>query len=226
MYTPRKPLKSKQIKGLRFGRKRVKLVSEPCTKMRLDREEAQRRLNSPNNLANTLAASSVKSALSAASADRTIHSTIKRGRQNDTPNTPEFLRDAIGHVARSSSETQVAIGAAFGVSQETVSNYKTGQVGGVPPNEERRKKLRQDQEEIKDTALVKLMASLNLITQDKLEDPDDGVKHAAKLARIATDMGKVVHSLSSTSADSHSPVSIHIYSPEIKSESKYKVIDV
>lgn len=114
----------------------------------------------------------------------------------------------------------VEIAAAFGVSRMAVSNAARGRSGPNPPNEERRRKLEERQLDIKDTALIKLMSSLNLLTEEKMEDLT-----AKDLSQVASNMSKVVHSIQAGEA-AGSPVNIVIYSPEIRKEESFKVIDV
>lgn len=202
----RKLLKTKQLKFLTGGphRDTLCLTSNRRFNMNIDTKEALRRLNSPSNLVNSM--------------NRVSHVTL--GNPHRGRSVPEFLRDTIGALASTSSQTQQEIGTAFGVSQEAVSTFKSGKIGGRPANEARKAKLEERTAQIKDTALLKLMQSLNLIDDSKLEDLD-----AKGLSQVACNMSKVVNSLTEQEQVTQ-PVNIIVYSPETKNESRYRVVDV
>lgn len=205
--------------------------------MKITSEEARRRLSSGANLASLASRSSsfsqVKGPINSGSipdesnpnfesnkpipTDGVNHlSTKKRARG---PDIPEFVRDTMGALVDGGGNG-VEIAAAFGVSRMAVSNAARGRSGPNPPNEERRRKLEERQLDIKDTALIKLMSSLNLLTEEKMEDLT-----AKDLSQVASNMSKVVHSIQAGEA-AGSPVNIVIYSPEIRKEESFKVIDV
>jgi hypothetical protein len=67
---------------------------------------------------------------------------------------------------------------------------------------------------IQDTALLKLMSSLNLITDDKLKKLS-----AKELSSFAANMSRVVKD-TLPEQDKNQAVSIHLYAPEIRQESQ------
>src|ERR1700678_425582 len=103
--------------------------------MQIDDNELARRLNSSKNLVNHLA-------------------TSVRGRTLGHSNLTEQERDTIAELNSVHDIPQKEIAAAYGISQSTVSNCVSGEVGGRPANADRREKREALQSEIKDTALA------------------------------------------------------------------------
>src|SRR5690348_12070695 len=99
------------------------------------------------------------------------------------PQVPEFLRDVMGTLSLDPSCHQGQLAQSFGVSDSVVSAAKTGRVGGKPATLERKAKIEDRVQEVKDVALEKLMLSLGLISDDKLEDLS-----AKDLSGIASNM--------------------------------------
>lgn len=209
--------------------------------MIIDRQEALRRLNSSRNFARASSVEPVANPHSDANLSATSESAASsppcprdeesvpnahvsfvvkgRGGRGNSPNTPEFMRQIIGDTARNSPQSQAEIGRQFGVEQNTVSTYETGKVGSRPATAERANRIREHQEAIKDTALTKLMDCLGLLTIDKLVD-----LKASEISRVAANMSKVAANIEERS--SAVPVNITIYTPQPRSEAKYKVVDV
>lgn len=206
--------------------------------MKLTNDEAQRRLTSANNIARrfmtTASAPSDNSPIppSPQSADSLDSQTapkitdienrrmVRSGRRG-LP-IPEEIRDtAVDMVLHGSSQVRAA--QTLGISQESVS----AAIRHPKPEKAQQiiDKATAIAADIKDAALAKLMASLNLISLDKLEDSGDGVNHATKLSKIAVNLSGVLGRLEPRAA-SESAVNIVIYAPEQKSEEKYKVIDI
>jgi len=167
--------------------------------MRISEEEARRRLSSARN----------------------ITFIPSRPNVNKGPWVPEQVRDVIGTLALLPGASANEIGREFGVVHQTVSNYKTGHIGGLPANSERSAKVAERIESIKDTALSKLMQSLGLIDEGKMSDLD-----AVKLSQISTNMSRVVNNMILSPAATGAQVNITIYAPEAKKEASYKTIDV
>ena len=65
------------------------------------------------------------------------------------------------------------------------------------------------------------MGALGLISQEKLDTLE-----VKDLSKVAKDMASVYGALNDKSQSSGPPINLVVYSPEIKSEAKYKVFDV
>lgn len=148
------------------------------------------------------------------------HSTIQRGRSGAT--VPEPLRDTIAALATMpGGPTQAQIADAFEVSQPFVSQARSGHVGSKPPNAERAAKVKERQGEARDLAMEKLMASLNLCTEEKLADMS-----AKELGSFARQMAGVAKDVVPGDSSGGPTVQVTIYAPDKRDEAKYKVIDV
>lgn len=188
--------------------------------MNINREEMLRRLNSPGNLANTLSQpSSVPASGGVASIE---HVEGSRGTPHRGVEVPDATRDAIARVALEGRVPQRVIAEKFGVAQQTVSAYKTNHIGGRPPSSDRKRQHEERVQEVRDTALTKLMATLGLVDNAKLENLE-----AKDLGKFAKDMASVYNSLTPRDANTGNvPINLIVYSPELKTESRYKVVDV
>jgi hypothetical protein len=166
--------------------------------MNIDEKELQRRLNSQNNLTNVLHKQVAKppgSKIGSVWADAVVRDTAT--------------------ILYSDGASSNAIGKALGTNQQNVSNWVK------KPSKVAKEAIEERHNKIKDTALTKLMASLGLIDDAKLEDLG-----ARDLARVAVDMGKVVQVLTPQKAESQAAVNITVYAPDSKPEHKYKTIEV
>jgi len=198
------------------------------TSMRISSEEAKRRLTSSSNLANRLMSPSVSSVGASDSAsgqsEGVLSANVEHKKKGLLVRTgshviPEFIRDQMIEL-KAAGATGSQMGRAFGVSQEAASAAARGASGGRPPTAERKLKVEAAQSQIRDTALLKLMKSLDLITDDKLEDLG-----AKELSNVASNLSRVVTSVSEAESNK-SPVNIVVYAPEMKKETQYKIIDV
>jgi len=171
------------------------------TQMRISAEEARRRLASQDNLARL--------------ADQPCEHIkgMKRETPDGKPKVPHFIQETAAILAEMPGANQGEIGRGLGVSRQEVTACKAGVIGDP-------EKRKQRHELIKDAALRKLMLSLNLISEDKLGDlgPKD-------LASVAVSMSKVHQTFSPDAASASAP-NLIIYSPVVKTEERYKTIDV
>lgn len=177
--------------------------------LKLSPEDAARRLTSERNIVNV------------------HHQEIQRGRPKDSKDIPEFLSSIIGDVARSEGESRAMgrggdsqrdIAKSFDVCQKTVSNHATA--SSIGRTDDARARFKQSREKIRDTALEKLMASMGVISQDKLNDlgPKDASIVAKNLAGVANSM--------SEHEGTAPTLSVTVYVPQPREESRYRVIDV
>ena len=188
--------------------------------MQITKEEALRRLNSTNNLANSLPSTPPP----VPQVEYRTTSKVGKSRQQ---NIPEEVRDTIGFLAakatsenKKSGQHQV-IADIFGVSRQTVQCAASGKVGGRPANFERKAKVIDREQDIKDTALTKLMMTLGLISEEKLEDLD-----AKGLAQVGSHLAKVSQALTPQVGSNAASVRLVVYAPQMRDEGKYNVIDV
>jgi hypothetical protein len=199
--------------------------------MNINRDEALRRLNSPNNLANRLSGEVTSGSAPAAPVgsvgvpEKPVHtptsSSLRRSGDRGAE-VPEGQRDLIARAALLGLATQKDIGAHFGVPQQVVSTYKSGQVTPGENNAERKAAHGRRVEEIRDLALEKTMAALGLIDGAKLENLE-----AKDLGRFAKDMSAVYNQLAPKDAgDGRAPIQLLVYAPKVQDESRYKVVDV
>lgn len=140
-----------------------------------------------------------------------------KGRPRLTPAMQELL----GTMAHLSGKTATAN--AFGISRVHADNLSKGLDSGPnnPENKELKAKIESNIGKVKDTALEKLMTSLDLITPDKLkgEKPRD-------LSAIAKDMASIVEKTGPKEATGGNQVQVQIYIPErTKTEQDYPVVD-
>jgi hypothetical protein len=213
--------------------------------MRIDINEAQRRLSSQRNLANlrdsvtrvdpqfsstplepTSSSSSPVDPQSQEDVEvghfsGVTHAEVARrntGRTTGSRNLTEEQRDLIANTPGSTRE----LGIAFGIAQQTVSQIKSGRVGGHPPNRAREEKVKERRLDAEDVALQKLMKSLNLLDEEKMADAS-----AKDLSIISRNMAAVSSSLRDKNAGPEgNNINITVYAPEQKREDKYKVVDV
>jgi len=138
--------------------------------------------------------------------------------RNKSCNVPEPVRDVIGAIGELAPYKTVA--REFNVSELVVSQAVTGRVGGRPATAERLHKIQERRYNIEDIALNKLMASLNLLSEDTLSEAS-----VSDLARVSTSMAKVSQMMRDQTQIG-SQTNIVVYAPDRRAEDKYKVIDV
>lgn len=134
------------------------------------------------------------------------------GRKPGVPNFPESLRTTaaiLSHV-----DSQSSVGKELGMSQMEVSFAKRGK---VPTNKH---EINRQLGVVRDVAMDRLMASLNLMTDDKL----DACK-APELAAVADKMGKIIANTMEKDAATV-PVTLLVYAPEMRTEKQYNVVEV
>jgi hypothetical protein len=112
-----------------------------------------------------------------------------------------------------SSQTELA--RATGLNILTINNIHSGKTKGI--DEDRVKEVTN---RARDLALERLMASLGLISDDKLSGCS-----AKDLSTIASNMGRVVEKIQDKVEQSDN-INFVIYSPELKQERAFDVIEV
>lgn len=174
--------------------------------MFLEESQARERLNSENNLANRFGNSKAPVV--------TIREEVLKTPGKKTPELSVNTRTEIATRARL-GESPEALSKEFGTNRANISHIKNGHTAGI--NEE---KVERTLTPIRDKALERLMASLNLLDDDKLSGCS-----AKDLSVIASNMGRVVEK---TMPKSESPdrVNLIIFAPEQKHERSYQVVEV
>jgi hypothetical protein len=174
--------------------------------MFLTQEQARARLESSKNLANLL---KEESCSEVSIEERVIERPGKKG-----PNLTEETRTEIATRARL-GERQIDLAEEFQVPQSAISLIKNGKVKGIDEN-----KAERAISSVRDKALDRLMASLGLISDDKLSGCS-----AKDLSVIASNMGRVVEKTLPKS-EQHDHINLVIYAPELRQEKSYKVVEV
>lgn len=178
----------------------------------LTEEQAKARLNSSRNLASRFGRASSDYELETPT-EVTIIPLERPGRTNGSPNFTPDEKVTIGARRRSGERLQ-SVADDFGTTASVVRNIENGKTKSD------RKRIDEKVESIQDVALLKLMASLNLIDESKLS------KLGAKdLGVFAASMSKVV-SNTLPKENNGETVHLHLYAPELRSEQSYQTIEV
>jgi|SRR5579864_176822 len=172
--------------------------------MLLSSEEAEKRLSSPDNLANRF---------SKHSDAKTIP--IRRpGRKVDVPNLTPLQTNEIAFRSRL-GERQGPLAREFNTTQARVSQLERGEAKSLDEDS-----IRERLSQVQDKALDTLMESLGLIDREKLKK-----ESASGLSKIAAGMAKVVEAtLPKDKADTN--IQVVVYTPELRKEASFKVVDV
>ena len=216
--------------------------------MRIDTKELARRLNSDKNISNLVKRSAPVPSGSMSQkeadndsrsvtidADKTepslfeplnpgprqhvTHETIDHGHRRGCPNIPEPVREVIGALGELNSYKSIS--QVFDVSIPAVQQAVSGKVGGRPANKERQDAVIARRLSIEDVALAKLMKSLDLIDDEKMEGCS-----AKELSQVSSNLAKVSQSMRETNTSIGQQTNIVVYSPERRAEDKYNVVDV
>ena len=119
------------------------------------------------------------------------------GRPRESRNIPDFLKRTVAVLANTSDERQEDIGAAFGIKQEMVSQFKNGKTSAGTPEKELKDLTNQikaeaktRRETIEDVALMRTLSTLNILTDDDIEclGAKDKADVAVKLSKVAANM--------------------------------------
>ena len=208
--------------------------------MFLTQDQAEVRLNSEKNLAR---ASFLRGNARSENSTGALHT--DEFKQSDSAIVPEDHAEELPHGTRSVTEkviplsgknrinltteerTNIAIESRLGTKSQTeiarannlrvltVANIHSGKTKGI--DEERVKQVTNN---VRDLALERLMASLGLLTDDKLTGCS-----AKDLSTIASNMGRVVEKIQDK-VETPDNINFIIYSPELKQEHSFKVIEV
>lgn len=183
--------------------------------MLITKEQADKRLASENNVANLLNTKDQKLTIIP----------IKKGggrRDGDTnlSNEERILIGLCGH-----NDTLKNTAATFNISESTVTNCKNGRTDRAGLERTYRPELKNQIDsklhEARDLALDKLMASMNLLDDDKLKEVS-----AKDLSLISSNMSRVYQNTYAKDAAEGAKINIIVYSPELKQTSDYKTIEV
>jgi hypothetical protein len=183
--------------------------------MIISETEKNERLNGEYNLLNRLANRASRSG------DALIISPEPLGRKPEVPNIPPIIKEIVATATRSGEATNKEMADAFGISTRTVSDAKDGRVG-KRRDEELETRIEQNVDKIRDSAVQRIMKSLNVMSDEKLENCK-----ARDLSGIAANLSKVVDNLAPREKESaFQGVQIVFYSPRMKSVADFEVIDV
>lgn len=186
--------------------------------MILDNEEADARLNNPNNLFLKIRETPREKLVE-------ILPMPSGGRKEGDKAIPPRVRELLGSLAHETDDTQKEIASVFGVSQVTVSDASRGLIGDRLDEDLAEKvDLSKDKKEDKahNLALDALVGSLGIVN-DKIKEVDTPLK----AARLASDMSKIVANLKGKEQPSAvSNVKVVLFAPSIKQETHYETAEV
>ena len=150
------------------------------------------------------------------------------GRNKGDVETPESLRKIIGETSviegRSSA---IELAKKFGISHDSVSAYKNGATSCATynkPNKDILDHINKSKERISKRARHTLNRALTHITEDKLIDAKPEV-----LSNVARNMAGIVREMEpqqTQSSNENNGVQFIFYSPKIRNESDFDVIDL
>jgi hypothetical protein len=181
--------------------------------MLIDQEEMSRRLNSAKNLANVLGVPGVPGVPGKVKDKDDKTKVIEIEKQKNEPairNTK--LRTIIGALALQ-GEPIAQIAKDFKVTPQQIKSARDSKVPAV--SEPRDRII----ERVRDIALDKLMMSMNLLTEDRLQGAN-----VKDIASVAGQMSRVIEKLSPREATNNTQ--LVIYAPQIRAESQFRSIDV
>lgn len=193
--------------------------------MLLSPEEAEIRLKSSDNLANAVNGKVQNAGEHSTRFSRreTIIGSISLrpfwngGRREGDTNVPSFIREIAATAAQLEPSANVAKN--LGLSKSQVDQYKAGCVSPGVENPDLVSAIDKNLGEVRELAVSKMMASMNLIDEDKLKKCK-----ATELANVAASLSKVA-----TSAEKKKEAGgdrIIVFSPESKEENHYTTIVV
>jgi hypothetical protein len=152
---------------------------------------------------------------------------IKRGR-GPVEEVPDVVRETIAKCAINGEGTAKDIADTFAVSESSVSAYKVGAHSTSSynePSESLLDKVTSHKNKISRKARARLIAALNHITDEKLQD----IK-AIDLSTIAKNMAAVVKNIEPPAPDvvnnNQSNVQFVFMAPRVKDETEYRTITV
>lgn len=164
--------------------------------MQITHEQAEERLNNPENLANRFSVT---------------HIPIMRPHRGQA--VPKRIKEEIAIRARA-GENQQALADEFGISQPTVHTIEAGKVA-IPEV-----KVTEAVKSIEDRAMERLMSTLGFLDNDKLSGCN-----AKDLSTIAGNMSKVI-SQTRPKEKSDNQTTVIIYAPEQRSERTFQTVQV
>lgn len=171
--------------------------------MLLAQEQAESRLQSEANIVTRFA----KGPSSLKIIPKTYQANGKR--------LPSFVKTQIAIMTRSGAQSSKEAALEADCSPQQVNNIKRGEHSNIDEPA-----VEKALGEVRDKALDRLMASMNLISDEKLEKCD-----AVKLSVISSNMGRIVEKTLPRQQEG-SNVNLIVYAPQLKDESRYKVVDV
>lgn len=179
--------------------------------MFIDREELESRLATDKNLVNATKSLQIERCGS--------------GRTPGAVNRTDSQRAAIGELAHLVGEQNAAD--LTGASQSQVNSYKRGfnSSGKRHHNPALDNEIQDSLGKVRDAAIDRMLASMGLITDDKLKS----VSKATDLATIAGTLSKVAQigiPKESRDANSGPNVQVVVYAPAIKEEKTYEMVEV
>ena len=150
-----------------------------------------------------------------------------KGRAPNDVNVPDSLRKIIGETSEIDGRKEaVALAKMFDISPSSVSAYANGVTSTASYNEKKtdiQNHINESKARIAGKARARLMKSLNFITDEKL-----GEAKVSEVALVARHMATVMREMEppKTEVNENNGIQFIFYSPHIKKEDSYDVIDV
>lgn len=182
--------------------------------MILSKEQAEARLNSPDNLANRIAEmrNGKRLSIDAPSSVATVTETRR------APKLSNQARAEIAKRAQSGLETLNEIAAAYGVTPGTISTIKR-QAEKIDYEEKLARGPQSVETAVKELAVEKMMMAMGLITPDKLNK-----LQAERLASVASSMASIVGTVAPKVAQAQ--INLVVYAPEVRDEKHFKIVEI
>jgi len=148
---------------------------------------------------------------------------IKHGRGAGVENLTEGMRQLIAEEALVSGRTIQDIADEYGISRDAVNAYKHGATSEATynqPNANLLEKVIEVKDNIKTQAQNKLLLAIQSLTDQKISSAK-----AKDIAGIAKDMSSVIRNVEGPDGPTFNNSKVLIYSPRLKEEDDYKVIE-
>ena len=181
--------------------------------MELTLEQARQRLSSPNNLANKL--EKFRNQRKISLEDDILF--VSAGRQ--LPRLPSVAAEEIKEAALAGEMTQKEIAAKYGITQPAVSYHKREAEKAEEAQKTPEQKIKEAR--AKDVAIDKMMLAMGLISEEKLSK-----LNAAAMASAVKNLSSAYRDISGPEEQQKAQVNLIVYSPEVRSEESYKIIEI
>lgn len=197
----------------------------------ISEEEANARLNNPDNLINSnrrrqeeYNKARENGSNNDADQEVSIRPVNNGGRREGDTNVPEVIRAAAGLLAQS-GETSKDVAQALGISKSSVDQYKEGNTSYGRPSPKLKSVLQQNIDEIQDKAIKKMLKGIDFMDFEN----DDKMKKVSyrDMSNILLNLGKLVDTkLRNEDEGEKETTKLIVYAPTIKTEQHFQTLEV